>query len=320
MCGKINNVLNNWDIPPDLPIREIDESDGVHYLGHVWFIGDNYVLKKHPNEERNNQERNLRILSALDNQGFTSAPLYTKGGAAFVEISEEDSFYTLTRYVPGKTLTDEEIGGDRMPEYGYKVGQALAKLHLALVAAEDDLPSNSADPYKRVVEWAIPKTKKANHDFGMGLDESLFDEYIEEFGKLQDKLPRQLIHRDANPDNIIFNNGEVSGFIDFIISERNMRLWDVCYFLTGLGDSFYDESEKWLAVIKGLLNGYNSLNPLTDEEKQSIFYVMCSIQFTCVAYFVGNEKYKRAWEQNRKLTGFVVKNKDRIIEIGMGVK
>lgn len=228
--------------------------------------------------------------------------------------------YALTRYVPGKTLTDEEICSDKMPEYGYKVGQALAKLHLAFIAAEDDLLSQNAEPYKTVVEWAIPKTKKANHDFGLGLDESLFDNYIETFGKLHDKLPKQIINRDPNPNNIIFSNGDVSGFIDFDISERNMRLWDVCYFLTGLGDSFYDENEKWLRIIKELLNGYNSISPLTDEEKKSIYYVMCSIQFTCVAYFVGSEKYKRAWEQNKTLTLFVAKNKNHITEIGMGVR
>ena len=207
-----------------------------------------------------------------------------------------------------------------MTAYGYEIGQALAKLHIALDSAADSLPTKSAETYKTVVEWAIPKVKKANTDFGMGLEESLFDDYIETFGKLHDTLPKQFIHRDANPGNIIFNNGEVSGFIDFVISERNMRLWDVCYFLTGLGDSFYDDSERWLTIIKELLRGYNNINRLTEEEKQSIFYVMCSIQFTCVAFFAGSEKYKPAWEQNRKLTPFVVKNKDRIIEIGMGIK
>ena len=95
MSSNIIKILGNWDIPQDLPIREIDESDGVHYLGHVWFIGESYVLKKHDSENRDAQTRNLRILSALESQGFTSAPLYTKCGTAFIDSHEENSFMRL---------------------------------------------------------------------------------------------------------------------------------------------------------------------------------------------------------------------------------
>jgi serine/threonine protein kinase len=43
-----------------------------------------------------------------------------------------------------------------------------------------------------------------------------------------------IIHRDPNPSNIMFENGEVTGFIDFVISERNVRLFDPCYCATGI--------------------------------------------------------------------------------------
>jgi len=32
----------------------------------------------------------------------------------------------------------------------------------------------------------------------------------------------------------LFDGGEVSGFIDFDLSEINVRLWDVCYCATGI--------------------------------------------------------------------------------------
>jgi len=51
-----------------------------------------------------------------------------------------------------------------------------------------------------------------------------FDDYIENFGALYGKLPKQLIHRDPNPSNILFEGDEVSGFIDFDLSEINIRL------------------------------------------------------------------------------------------------
>lgn len=75
-----------------------------------------------------------------------------------------------------------------------------------------------------------------------------------------DKLPRQLIHHDPNPSNILFVNGEVSGFIDFDLSERNVRLWDPCYYATGILSEWRDVEniyEKWMDILKGILRGYN---------------------------------------------------------------
>ena len=319
MKPSISQILCSWDIPQDLPVREISESDGVHYFGHVWFVGDLYVLKKHPKEDRQNGLMNFPILAALEAQGLAAAPLRTKGGAEFVDCGESDSFYTLTRYVSGKILTAEEISGNRMPEYGHKIGQALAKLHMVLASIDDSASAKNADMYKSVTEWAILKTKEANAEFDMGLDESLFDDYIETFGKLYSQLPKQLIHRDAHPGNIIFNDGKVSAFIDFNFAtgERNIRLRDVCYCLTGLGSNFYNNPERWIDVVEQMLAGYNSVDKLTKEEKQSVFYVMCSIQFTCVAYFNKNDKFKQALEENLRLTPFIANLKDRIVAVSV---
>ena len=320
MVTQIKEIIKNWNIRQDLSIREIDESDGVHYLGHIWFLGDSYVLKRHNIEDHDKLIRDFHILKALENLNFTSAPLYTNDGEIFFECHNDNVIYTLSKYVPGKTLTEKEIQSENMPAYGFKIGQAIAKLHLALAAIENRMSVVDAEMYKTVIEWAIPKTRDLNMEFNLEIQESIFDDYIKTFGKLYDKLPKQLIHRDSHPGNIIFNNGEVTGFIDFVVDERNVRLRDVCYCLTGLGGDFFGNPEKWFDIIRETLNGYNSVCPLTDEEKQSVFYIMCSIQFICVAYFAGNDKFKQAWEQNRKLAPFVVKHKDQIMNIGNEIK
>ena len=76
----------------------------------------------------------------------------------------------------------------------------------------------------------------------MGIDDSFFNGFIDGFGMLYDKLPKQLIHRDPNPSNILFDNGIVTGFIDFDLSEINIRLWDVCYCATGILSDGSDEA------------------------------------------------------------------------------
>jgi Ser/Thr protein kinase RdoA (MazF antagonist) len=149
----------------------------------------------------------------------------------------------------------------------------------------------------------------------MGITEAFFDDYINSFGKLYDKLPKQLIHRDPNPSNILFSNGEVTGFIDFDLSEVNIRLWDVCYCATGIlseTEGIADKNEKWLDILQGILQGYESENKLTDDEKRAIFYVLCSIQMICVAYFESVDEYKKLARTNREMLMYIIQNKERI--------
>lgn len=65
-------------------------------------------------------------------------------------------------------------------------------------------------------------------------------------------MPHNIIHRDANPSNILFSNGEVSGFIDFEISEKNIRLFDPCYCATGIlseAEGVEGNFEKWPELL-----------------------------------------------------------------------
>ena len=152
----------------------------------------------------------------------------------------------------------------------------------------------------------------------MELSDSFFDEYIGTFGELFEKLSKQLIHRDPNPSNILFDGDRVSGFIDFDLSHRNIRLFDPCYCATGIlsewrgVENIYD---KWPEILTGILHGYDSINPLTTEEKQAVFYVICSIQMIFVAYCEPRSEFKALAKTNRDMLQFFVENKTRIMEI-----
>ena len=49
-----------------------------------------------------------------------------------------------------------------------------------------------------VRDWALPKAKVA-----LNLSDSFCKDYLDTFCKLYSNLPRQIIHRDPNPGNII---------------------------------------------------------------------------------------------------------------------
>lgn len=80
-----------------------------------------------------------------------------------------------------------------------------------------------ADLLASVRDWALPKAKVA-----LNLSDSFCKDYLDTFYKLYPNLPRQIIHRDPNPGNIIRADDQ-RGFIDFELAERNVRIYDPCY-------------------------------------------------------------------------------------------
>jgi hypothetical protein len=95
------------------------------------------------------------------------------------------------------------------------------------------------------------------------------------------------------------------------LSERDVRLWNPCYCATGIlsetAGAYYSRG-KWLDMLEGIPQDYDSVNTLTPEEKQSVFYVSCSIQMICVAHFESIDEYKTLAETNRDMFKFIAAN------------
>jgi len=274
-------------------------------------VGGDYILKS---GDREKLLRSVRISQALHAQGFDSSlPLLTRTGKEYFQDRET---FVLTRRLRGNPLSKADRFGPSRVIFGEQYGRSIARLHKALKAIQEDIPSAEVDLYKRVTEWALPSVKRQNTERNIGLDETFFSDVMRGFGELHDKLPRQLIHRDPNPSNILFHNDTVTGFIDFDLSETNIRLWDVCYCATGIlsesTDGEDEGHEKWLEILGGILRGYDLEGRLTPEEKHAVFYVICSILIICIAYFEGREMHKDLAEANRRMLGFVVRKKEQI--------
>ena len=308
---ELRKVLENWDIDKDLPISDIFIMDGAKVSGNVWKVGKDYILKT---GDREKLLKNLSVSKALQRQGFTSSlPVLTKTGNEYLDGSE---IFILTQGLKGNPLAKSDRFGDDCGKFGEKYGKSIAQLHKALKTIQEDMSLDEMNLYNNVTEWALPSVKKQNMQWGMGIDESFFDDYIKNFGKLYDRLPKQLIHRDPNPSNILFEDGEVSGFIDFDLSEVNVRLWDVCYCATGiLSEAINEAYENWLDILAGILHGYNLEGKLTQEEKQAVFYVICSIQMICIAYFGSHDKFKELANTNRKMLRYIIQKKKSIDNI-----
>ena len=119
-------------------------------------------------------------------------------------------------------------------------------------------------------------------------------------------LPRQIIHRDPNPGNIICADDQW-GFIDFELAERNARIYDPCYAATAvLSETFGGSNDKWLGIYRDIICGYDSVAHLTDEERKAMPYVILANQFVCVAWFAEQDKYAEIFEINKRMTAWLI--------------
>ena len=81
------------------------------------------------------------------------------------------------------------------------------------------------------------------------------------------------------------------------MSQKNIRIFDICYFLAGLlteeTDNAFTKAE-WIDAVKAAIAGYESTLPLSREEKHAIPCVMECIEILFVAYFAGIDDTKHA--------------------------
>lgn len=308
---KIKEMLNNWNISNPTITDMYYEGSGIK-SENTWYVNDDHVLKVGTNFKR--LENHIAVSKALFDSGLDSAvPVKTESGTEYV--MNGDLYFYLTKKLPGNSIKSGQCyEGDYITKARY-LGEIIGQLHKTLVKFDNTIICDEPDMYDTIKNWAIPNVKKA-----MNLPENFYNDYLKTFGSLFPTLPKHVIHRDPNPSNIIMKNDKVTGFVDFDLTEKNVRLFDPCYASTAiLSESFAENNEekrqKWLHIFQNIINGYDSICRLSDEEKQSIPYIVYSIQLICVAYFSSLDKFKTLADTNKAMLAWLIEQKDNLIII-----
>ena len=302
---KISEVLKNWGLQNET-IKDIYYEETGNHNESAYYIGNDYVIKFTANAGK--LINHIELSKAIENVGLYSATaIKTEKEKEYIQDGE--LYFYLTKRLGGSQIKSGDIyEGDYVTKARF-VGKIIGQLHLAL--KEADIVVNDVDMYENVKNWAMPKVREI-----MNMPEDICKDYIEVFGNLYPKLPKQIIHRDPNPGNIIVNE-ERWGFIDFELSERNLRIYDPCYAATAiLSESFLDCADKkltqWLEICRNIIEGYDSVVKLSDEERNAIPYVILSNQLICVAWCSEQEKYKEIYRVNTAMTNWIVNNFDKL--------
>lgn len=302
---RIKSILKSWNLQNET-IRNIVLSPKGNINENAFNISDKYVLKVSANLGR--LKSNIAITNALNNTEIPFAKtIKTLDGNDYV--CDGELYFMLAERIEGEPIISSEIYEDNYEEKAKYIGQIIGKFHLALETI-DNVVCNERNIFDEVKESWLEKAKCAAN-----LTDDFCTEYLKTFGNLHDKLPVQIIHRDLNPSNIIMKDGKLSGFVDFDLSQRSIRIFDPCYAATAILSETFEENNngkmtKWFEIYKNIIYGYDGIVNLTSEEKQAIPYVLLSIQIICVGYFNEKEKYKELAKVNIVMLKWLIENRN----------
>ena len=282
----------------------------------AWTVNDRFVFKTGTNI--GSLKRHFTLSKAIKDAGLEAAcPIPTCDGREYV-LEDEHYFFLSPKLYGNRLISGECFTGDYKANARY-LGECIGQLHEILKKCDDDMPLNEANLYDDVIKWALPGTKEQMQQHDCPLPETFYDDYISTYGILSKNLPRQIIHRDIHPGNFIMADGKLTGFVDFELSERNVRLFDPCYCATGILSESINENnpeklEKWPEIFKNILIGYDSVCKLTPEEYKAAIYVVYSIQMICIAYFGKLDKYTELAGIERRMLKWIFKNREKYIK------
>lgn len=286
--NKIDTVLAHWDLQ-DSEIKRIYDT--------AWQVGDDYVLKVYQDEKM--LKRNLKMLQILTKQDIPVAQIIPTGdGAEYVFA--DGAFYFLSKKIPGNNIS--RIDSDS--PIARSMGEIIASLHAAFQKCEsqDTFWDNSL--LDEMNGW-IKESMEKNGWQRISKEE--YEQVVSQLAAVYDQLPVQLIHRDIHFGNFLFADGVFSGYIDFDLSQRNIRIFDLCYFLLGLlseEEGLKMTEETWFGFLRDVFAGYESSLKLSEAEKKAVPYVMECIELLFIAYF-DNEKDDSCAENACEIYKFV---------------
>jgi len=276
----------------------------------VYYKANNFVLKEKDNIKRIRTE--YYLLSELIKHNIpVSVPIKTNNDKIYL-ILYRNKLYCLYRYIAGKVYKNYYAAGAEKRAYNY--GKSIALLHTGLMKVNTHKNFTIMNLLKDINTWIIDVINSKNDLLDILFINKVIKEINVNFKSKYIKLPKQLIHRDIHPANMIFLNNKLNGFIDFEIATYGIRIFDPCYCSTSILTSKFKNDKarrKWIDLLLSIFKGYNSVNKLSKTEINSIVYVLLSIESIFIAYMIRIDKTIIA-KFNQNILKWIYDNKNQI--------
>ena len=202
------------------------------------------------------------FLGLLDHLSATGCPvprtIHDRAGDSFQPF--KGKALALIEFLQGVSLDAPT------PAQARSVGRALAQLHLAAASFPDRRENDlGLAGWHRLAEACEAAFDSMHADLGPLVSQQLaaLD------SQWPEDLPVAAIHADLFPDNVLMRGDKVTGLIDFYFACTDMLAYDVA--ITHAAWCFSADGARFdPAISAALLEGYNSLRPLTATEHAAL--------------------------------------------------
>lgn len=185
-----------------------------------------------------------------------------------VRVQVEGHLARLVTWLPGRTLAETRWHSPRLPQH---LGSRLGDLDRALEGF--DHPAVHRDFYwdlaraRHTIAERLPLVSDSSM---RRIVESILQR-VEQHAACLDRLPRSVIHNDANDHNVLVVGEQVTGLIDFgdmvhtfTIAEPAVAMAYVCL----------DKPDP-LAAMGAVARGYHVVRPFSADELSVLFDLVC---------------------------------------------
>lgn len=219
--------------------------------------GENYYLKVDEVADKKRLQNEIKIFDFLTRKHKNLSykiplPIQTKKGDYYIPYKKK--YILLFHEVPGSSLFEKKITAKQLQ----RIGKALAELNSLK-------PSSKIKPHRFCQSGIIQLFKSISSDLKKQLPKvyEFVKIKLKDIERHQNALSQSLIHADLFPDNIMWNDGNLSGIIDFEAAGLDSKLFDICVAFHALC-----HSGKRFSLIKAraFLEGYQSKKKLTSKE------------------------------------------------------
>lgn len=262
------------NFPFDLvEINKLDGYDNENYL--VKTESGKYVFKTY-----NNSEETLALVEA-ENQ--TLLFLQSKATKKYPQpIPFTDGSYVKIIDVKGKKRVCRMLSFLEGESMGNVAPSEKLLQYLGSFLAEMDLKLQKFDNFtiqERQWEWGIQYLDLNNKHIqyiANARDRStvkyFFQQFAENVAPILPDLRKSTIHNDANEWNVMVNNGEVSGIIDFGDLAYSPLINELAVAISYAGLN----QEDPLEVASVILKAYHAILPLEEKELTVLYYLIAA--------------------------------------------
>jgi len=277
----MDDFLGSWNIGNITSIEPIDSYWGKTSLVKT-LDGHCFILKEKSNISQMEQESNL-LSSLSEVSAPVAVPVRTVD--AMLYALNEGKIFCLYPKLPGEIIAEHYAGN--ATARAEALGKAIGFLHTCFLQCDSLSGYKDMQLMEQIREWAIPCIQEHKTIVDGDSIEKIWREIEQEIGPLYAKLPKQLIHRDPHPANMLFDTGKLAGFVDFEMVVRGPRVFDVCYCGTSLLVSGFPDKEKmhiWPVLFRSLVKGYQDVCPLIPAETMALYGMLAAIELIFAAF------------------------------------